>query len=165
MKKKEKKTNAMRFLDTYKIPYEVLEYDYEDMRGTGLHMAEELHLDPRTVFKTLVGNGDKTGPVVFCIPVAEELDLKQAARVSMNKSVTLIHVKDLLGITGYMRGGCSPIGMKKKFPTFFDETMELFPQVSISAGMRGMQVRVEPQSLKTVIEAELAPLTQEHVTK
>lgn len=159
MKKKEKKTNAMRFLDAQKIAYDVLEYEYEEMRGTGLHLAQELNLDPRTVFKTLVGIGDKTGTVVFCIPVAEELDLKQAARVSFNKSVALVHVKDLLEITGYMRGGCSPIGMKKKFPTYFDDTMEQFETISVSAGMRGMQVRVEPQKLKTVTNAEFVHLT------
>ena len=101
-KDKHKKTNALRMLDTRKVAYEILEYEWEDGRNTGLHVVEVLGLDAPQVFKTLVGKGTKTGPVVFCIPVAEELDLKQAARVSGNKSVELIHVKDLLGLTGYL---------------------------------------------------------------
>jgi hypothetical protein len=99
-KKDHKKTNAMRILDTHKVAYNVLEYEWEEGRGTGVYAAEELHLPAERVFKTLVGRGAKTGPVVFCIPVAAELDLKQAARISGNKSVELIHVKELLGITG-----------------------------------------------------------------
>ena len=100
--------------------------------------------------------------VVFCIPVAEELDMKQAARVSGNKSVELIHVKDLLGITGYLRGGCSPVGMKKLFPTYFDETMQAQEAVYVSAGLRGMQMHVNPQDLQSVVNAEFVPLTMKH---
>ena len=111
-KEKHKKTNALRILDTHHIAYTIDEYEWSEERGQGVHVADELGLDEKEVFKTLVGKGDKTGYVVFCIPVAEELDMKQAARVSGNKSVELIHVKDLLGITGYLRGGCSPVGMK-----------------------------------------------------
>ena len=125
-------------------------------------MAEELGLDEKTVFKTLVGKGDKTGYVVFCIPVVEELDMKQAARVSGNKSVELIHVKDLLGITGYLRGGCSPVGMKKQFPTYFDETMQAQESVYVSAGLRGMQMHVNPQDLQSVVNAEFVTLTMKH---
>lgn len=162
MKKKDhKKTNAMRILDTHKVPYEVLEYEWEEGRGAGIHVAEELELNPETVFKTLVGQGDKTGPVVFCIPVAAELDMKQAARVSGNKSVEMIHVKDLLGLTGYMRGGCTPVGMKKQFPTYFDESMKEQELVSLSAGLRGMQIRVKPEAVAQVAEAVFAPLTME----
>ncbi|MBS4913733.1 MAG: Cys-tRNA(Pro) deacylase [Veillonella sp.] len=165
-KKDHKKTNAMRMLDTHKVDYEVLTYEVETQgqvaqvgRNAGLHVAEEMHLPEEQVFKTLVGKGNVTGPVVFCIPVAEELDLKQAARVSGNKSVELIHVKDLLGLTGYVRGGCSPIGMKKLFPTYFDNTMEQFDHVYVSAGMIGKQVKVNPQDLQSVVQAKFEPLT------
>ncbi len=158
-KDKHKKTNALRMLDTHKVVYEILEYEWEDGRNTGLHVVEALGLEAPQVFKTLVGKGSKTGPVVFCIPVAEELDLKQAARVSGNKSVELIHVKDLLGLTGYLRGGCSPVGMKKAFPTYFDATMEKFVQVYVSAGLRGMQMKVDPHALAGVVDASFVPLT------
>lgn len=158
-KKDHKKTNAMRILDTHKVAYNVLEYEWEEGRGTGVHAAEELHLPAERVFKTLVGHGAKTGPVVFGIPVAAELDLKQAARISGNKSVELIHVKELLGITGYMRGGCSPVGMKKLFPTYFDETMAQFDAVYVSAGLRGMQIQLNPQELAEVVQAQFVPLT------
>lgn len=158
-KDKHKKTNALRMLDTHKVTYEISEYEWEDGRNTGLHVVDALGLDAPQVFKTLVGKGAKTGPVVFCIPVAEELDLKQAARVSGNKSVELIHVKDLLDLTGYLRGGCSPVGMKKAFPTYFDATMENFDQVYVSAGLRGMQMKVDPHALAEVVDASFAPLT------
>lgn len=123
---------------------------------------EALGLDEKQVFKTLVGKGDKTGYVVFCIPVAAELDMKQAARVSHNKSVELVHVKDLLGITGYLRGGCSPVGMKKLFPTYFDATMEPQDFVYVSAGLRGMQMKVNPKDLASVVNAEFIALTMDH---
>ena len=116
-KKGHKKTNALRILDTHHIDYEVFTYEWSEERGAGIHVAESLHIPPEQVFKTLVGKGNVTGHVVFCIPVEGELDMKQAARVSGNKSVELIAVKDLLPLTGYLRGGCSPLGMKKAFPT------------------------------------------------
>lgn len=109
-----------------------------------------------------MGKGDKTGYVVFCIPVAAELDMKQAARVSHNKSVELVPVKDLLGITGYLRGGCSPVGMKKAFPTYFDATMEPLEFVYVSAGLRGMQMKVNPKDLVSVVNAEFIELTMDH---
>ena len=146
-KEKHKKTNALRILDTHHIAYTIDEYEWSEERGQGVHV---------------VGKGDKTGYVVFCIPVAEELDMKQAARVSGNKSVELIHVKDLLGITGYLRGGCSPVGMKKLFPTYFDETMQAQEAVYVSAGLRGMQMHVNPQDLQSVVNAEFVPLTMKH---
>ena len=158
-KEKHKKTNALRMLDTHEIHYEVREYTWLEGRSQGLHVVEELGLRAEEVFKTLVGEGDKTGPVVFCIPVVEELDMKQAARVSHNKSVELIHVKDLLGLTGYLRGGCSPVGMKKHFPTYFDSTMEQFDAVYVSAGLRGMQMKVNPKELASVVDGEFQPLT------
>jgi len=161
-KEKHKKTNALRILDTHKIPYSISEYEWSEERAAGLHVVEALRLDEKQVFKTLVGKGDKTGYVVFCIPVAEELDMKQAARVSHNKSVELVHVKDLLGITGYLRGGCSPVGMKKAFPTYFDATMEPKKFVYVSAGLRGMQMKVDPKNLASVVNAEFVELTMDH---
>lgn len=160
-KKDHKKTNAMRMLDTHHIEYEVLEYEYVEGHHTGLHTAEQLNLNPDTVFKTLVGHGNKTGYNVFCIPVGKELDLKQAARVSDNKNMELVPVKDLLNITGYMRGGCSPIGMKKLFPTYFDKSMNGFDYIFVSGGLRGLQIRVKPSSLATVIHAKFEALTME----
>ena len=161
-KEKHKKTNALRMLDTHKVAYEVLEYEWEEGRNTGLHVVEALGLEAPRVFKTLVGHGDKTGYVVFCVPVAGELDMKQAARVSGNKSLELVHVKDLLGLTGYLRGGCSPVGMKKLFPTYFDATMEGFDKVYVSAGLRGMQMGLNPQELASVVNAKFEPLTMDH---
>ncbi len=153
------KTNAMRLLDLEKIPYSTKEYAYEESDLSGVHAAQVLGFSPEMVFKTLVTRGDKTGPVVFVIPVAEELDLKKAAKVSKNKSIEMVHVKDLLGLTGYIRGGCSPIGMKKKFPTFVDETVELLEEVSISAGVRGCQILLRPEDLLSFTGAQTADLT------
>ena len=160
-KKGHKKTNALRILDTHHIPYEVFTYEWSEEQAAGVHVAESLQIPPEQVFKTLVGKGNVTGHVVFCIPVEGELDMKQAARVSGNKSVELIAVKELLPLTGYLRGGCSPLGMKKAFPTFFDASIEHISSVYVSAGLRGMQVQVEPTSLITVVEGTVAPLTME----
>ena len=158
-KKGHKKTNALRILDTHHIPYEVFTYEWSEEYAAGVHVAESLQIPAEQVFKTLVGKGNVTGHVVFCIPVEGELDMKQAARVSGNKSVELIAVKELLPLTGYLRGGCSPLGMKKAFPTFFDASIEHISSVYVSAGLRGMQVQVEPTSLITVVEGTVAPLT------
>ena len=158
-KKGHKKTNALRILDTHHIPYEVFTYEWSEKQAAGVHVAESLQIPVEQVFKTLVGKGNVTGHVVFCIPVEGELDMKQAARVSGNKSVELIAVKELLPLTGYLRGGCSPLGMKKAFPTFFDASIEHISSVYVSAGLRGMQVQVEPTSLITVVEGTVAPLT------
>ena len=160
-KKGHKKTNALRMLDTHHISYDVLTYEWSEERGAGIHVAESLQIPPEEVFKTLVGKGNVTGHVVFCIPVEGELDLKQAARVSGNKSVELIAVKDLLPLTGYLRGGCSPVGMKKSFPTFFDSTIANLSTVYVSAGLRGMQVKVSPQALIQVVNGQVTPLTME----
>ena len=158
-KKGHKKTNALRILDTHHIPYEVFTYEWSEEQAAGVHVAESLQIPVEQVFKTLVGKGNVTGHVVFCIPVEGELDMKQAARVSGNKSVELIAVKELLPLTGYLRGGCSPLGMKKAFPTYFDASIEHISSVYVSAGLRGMQVQVEPTSLITVVEGTVAPLT------
>ena len=126
------KTNAMRRLDAAKIPYEVLEYEVDENDLSGMHIAEQLHFPPEKMFKTLVAKGDKTGPLVFCIPVAEEIDLRRAASITGNKKIEMVPVKELLGLVGYIRGACSPIGMKKKFPTFIDETCILHEKITIS---------------------------------
>ena len=154
-----KKTNAMRMLDSAKIPYEVRTYEFEETDLAGVHAADAVGMPYETVFKTLVARGDKTGFVVFCIPVAEELDLKKAARASKNKSVELLHVKDLLPTTGYIRGGCSPVGMKKEFPTYIDETAMLFDAIVVSGGMRGVQLIVNPDQLLGFVKGEYADLT------
>ncbi|MEA4973695.1 MAG: Cys-tRNA(Pro) deacylase [Candidatus Metalachnospira sp.] len=154
------KTNAMRLLDAAEIVYCTKEYAYDESDLSGHHAAEVLGIPAEQVFKTLVTKGDKTGLVVFCIPVDEELDLKKAALVSGNKKIEMLHVKDLLGLTGYIRGGCSPIGMKKKFPTYIDESAVLFDEISISAGIRGCQILANPEDLATYTEAVLIEVTK-----
>ena len=154
-----KKTNTMRLLDAAKIPYEVRTYDWEENDLSGTHAADAVGMAREAVFKTLVARGDKTGFVVFCIPVAEELDLKKAARVSGNKAVEMLHVKELLPTTGYVRGGCSPIGMKKKFTTYIDETAMLFDAIAVSGGMRGVQLIVSPDALLAFVDGTYAELT------
>lgn len=154
------KTNAMRLLDAAHIPYEAKEYAYDESDLSGLHIAESIGLDPDIVFKTLVARGDKTPFAVFCIPCAYELDLKKCARASGNKRLELVAVKELLALTGYIRGGCSPIGMKKSFPTFIDETALLAPKITISAGVRGIQLFLEPQKLVDFLGATVCDLTE-----
>ena len=160
---KEAKTNAMRMLDSAKIPYEVRTYEFEETDLAGIHAADAVGMPYETVFKTLVARGDKTGFVVFCIPVAEELDLKKAARASKNKSVELLHVKDLLPTTGYIRGGCSPIGMKKKFPTFFDSSILNFKTVLCSAGKVGRQIEIAPEALIEYVQGKTAEIGERNV--
>ena len=153
------KTNAMRRLDAAKISYEVLTYTVDESDLSGIHIAEELHFPMEKMFKTLVARGDKTGPLVFCIPVDKELDLKRAAAITGNKKIEMVHVKDLLGLTGYIRGGCSPIGMKKTFPTYVDESALQFEQITVSSGTRGAQLLLERASLLQFIQAHTADLT------
>ncbi len=153
------KTNAMRLLTTAKIPFRTAEYAWEESDLSGVHAAEAIGMPPEQVFKTLVTIGDRTGPLVFCLPVALELDLKKAAAVSGNKKVDMIHVRELLGLTGYIRGGCSPIGMKKKFPTYFDETATLYDEISVSAGIRGQQIILAPSALISFLNAQAADIT------
>ena len=153
------KTNAMRLLEAAVIPFRVTEYEYDESDLSGLHAAQSIGMPPEQVFKTLVTRGDKTGINVFCIPVDSELDLRKAAAVSGNKKVEMLHVKELLGVTGYIRGGCSPVGMKKKYPTYFDETIILFDEIAVSAGIRGQQIIVEPEALRTYLGALTAELT------
>ena len=153
------KTNAMRMLNAAKLPFEIMEYEVDESDLSGTHIAEQIGLPCEMVFKTLVAKGDKTGPLVFCIPAAEELDLKAAASLTGNKRIEMVHVKDLLGLTGYIRGGCSPVGMKKKFPTFVDESALLHPQITVSSGARGAQLLISTEALLQFIQAKTLPLT------
>ena len=153
------KTNAMRKLDKAGIKYEPIEYvpDYSDL--SGVHIAKQTGLPPEIMFKTLVARGEKRGLLVFCIPVNAELDLKKCAAVAGDKRVELVAVKELLGLTGYIRGGCSPIGMKKDFPTYFDETVILYDKITISAGIKGCQLMLSQSELIDFIGATVADLT------
>ena len=155
---RKEKTNVMRLLEAAGIPYRSMEYEVDEQDLSGIHVASQLGQDPDTCFKTLVLKGEKTGYLVCCIPVAEELDLKKAARAAGDKKVEMIPMKDLLAVTGYIRGGCSPVGMKKRFPTYIDETAELFDEIAVSAGMRGVQVLVSPQALGLYVGAEFCEL-------
>jgi Cys-tRNA(Pro)/Cys-tRNA(Cys) deacylase len=152
------KTNAVRILDTYNISYTLHTYDVDENDLSGSYVATKIGADTDSVFKTLVASGDKNGTIVFCIPVSEELNLKKAASASGNKNIELVKVKDLLNLTGYIRGGCSPIGMKKKFPVFIDETAQLFDEIYVSAGVRGMQIKLSPSALATLIDAQFCDL-------
>ena len=153
------KTNAMRMLDVAKISYKILEYTVDENDLSGIHIAEQLNFPPERMFKTLVAKGDKTGPLVFCIPVADEIDLKAAASITQNNKIEMIHVKDLLALTGYIRGGVSPIGMKKKFPTWIDESALEFDEITVSSGMRGAQLLLNRAALLQFVQAKTAHLT------
>ena len=154
------KTNVMRLLDAAKIPYRAVEYAFDENDLNGMHAAEGIGMPPEQIFKTLVARGERVGFVVFCIPVCCELDLKKAATAAGDKKIELLHVKDLLGTTGYIRGGCSPIGMKKQFPTYLDETAQLYDEIGISAGCRGCQVLLNPEQLADYVNASLCDLTE-----
>lgn len=159
-----KKTNVMRILDSAKIPYTAKEYEYDENDLNGMHVAEFLGVDPQSVYKTLAATGDGGVPVVFCIAVNRELDLKKAAAASGNKRVELLAVKDLPRITGYIRGGCSPIGMKKKYKTVLDNAVTAQSAVSVSAGQRGVQVILSGKDLVAFTEAIVADITRESAT-
>ena len=153
------KTNAMRMLNAAKIPFEALEYTVDENDLSGIHIADQIGYPREQVFKTLVARGDKTGPLVFCIPCAEELDLRRVAVLTGNKKIEMIAVKDLLGLTGYIRGGVSPIGMKKKFPTWVDESAMQFERITVSSGTRGAQLLLDRDKLLQFIQANTADLT------
>ena len=155
---KSNKTNAMRLMDAAKIPYRAVEYEYDETDLGGEHVAAVTGMNPDQVFKTLVARGDKKGILVFCIPVSCTLDLKKAAHAAGDKKVEMIHMKELLGLTGYIRGGCSPVGMKKKYPTFMDETAALYDEIAISGGARGLQMVLDPQQLMEYAEITAADL-------
>jgi len=153
------KTNAMRILDKEKIQYVPYEYPVDENDLTGTHIADRIGLDRDIVFKTITARGDKNGIIVFCIPCAMELDLKKCARVTGDKRIELLPVKELLPNTGYIRGGCSPIGMKKLYPTFIDETCLLWDKITVSAGVRGCQLLLNPAELIKLVNAVAADLT------
>ena len=150
------KTNVMRQLDAAKIKYRVYEYEVDESDLSGTHVASQLGLDFNMVFKTIVAKGDKTGYLVFCVPCHREIDLKLAASVTGNKRVEPVQVKELLGLTGYIRGGCSPIGMKKKFPTYIESSATDFEEITISAGVRGAQLLLSTEELIAFVGAKLA---------
>lgn len=160
MKNKPLKTNATRALVAAKIEFETFEYTYDESDLSGLHIAQEMGENPDLVFKTLVTKGEKTGINVFCIPVAKELDLKKCAKILNDKKVEMIAVKDLLSLTGYIRGGCSPIGMKKQYPTFIDISAENLDKIYVSAGKRGGQIYINPHDLSNFVNANFADLVK-----
>ena len=152
------KTNAARLLDTLKLPNELIEYEVDEEHLDAIHVAQTCGQNVDQVFKTLVANGDKNGINVFCIPGAYDLDLKKAAAISGNKSVEMVKVKDLFALTGYIRGGCSPLGMKKKYPVFVDETAQLHETLFVSGGLRGLQIKIAPDNLVIATDATFADL-------
>ena len=152
------KTNVMRLLDQAQIPYKAMEYEVDEDNLSGEHVAALIQMPADQVYKTLVAKGEKKGVVVFCIPVNMELDLKKAAILIGDKKIDMLSVKDLLGTTGYIRGGCSPIGMKKKFPTYMDETAILYDEITISAGIRGCQLCLPRARLVQYIDAVLCDI-------
>ena len=163
MSKREKvqKTNAMRELDRAGISYEVREFEETDVsRGVGMRIAEQLGEDPDSSLKTLVCVAPSGDHVVCCIPVACEVDLKKAAAAAGEKSLSLMPIKVLEAVTGYVRGGCTPIGMKKPFPTLIDETAQLYDEVGVSGGRRGLSIRLSPDDLVAFLGATLADITQ-----
>ena len=153
-------TNAMRLLKQAGVPFDTSSYEVDESDLSGVHAAEMLGVEPDSVFKTLVARADKGQLYVFCIPVAEELDLKKCAAAAGEKKIEMIHVKELQGLTGYIRGGCSPIGMKKNYPTFIDEIATLFERIYVSAGQRGLQLIVNPEDLRAYTDATFADLTK-----
>ncbi|EHK2362710.1 TPA: Cys-tRNA(Pro) deacylase [Clostridium perfringens] len=155
-KDKKLKTNAMRILDSKKVSYEMLSYESEDGKIDGISVAHKIGVDEKNVFKTLVAQGTSKELYVFVIPVAEELDLKNAAKIAGEKKVEMIAVKDILKYTGYIRGGCSPIGMKKNYKTFIHESAEDLDFIIFSAGKIGHQIKMNPKDLLSVVEGEFA---------
>lgn len=152
------KTNAVRMVQQAGIPCreEFYEFDEKDLNGN--HAAEAIGKPAEEVFKTLVARGERTGINVFCIPVCFELDLKKAAKAAGDKNMVMVPVKELLALTGYIRGGCSPVGMKKKYPTFIDETAQLYDEIAVSAGARGHQMLLPPEPLAQLVDAEFVDL-------
>lgn len=158
---KNHKTNAARILDREGIPYRLVGYEVDDEDLSAVHLAEQLGLDINRIFKTLVLRGDKSGHLVCVIPGGRELDLKKAAKASGNKSCAMIPVKDLQSVTGYIRGGCSPIGMKRRFPAYLHQTALAYPDIHVSAGLRGLQLVIAPEGLVKATGAEVADLVME----
>lgn len=160
-KKKQVKTNAIRIVEQKKIPYQEHTYTFSENDLGAKHVAEELNQNEAQIFKTLVAVGNKTGPVVAVIPSNQELDLKKIAKESGNKKVEMLHLKDLENLTGYIRGGCSPVGMKKLFPTYFDQSALNFATIIVSAGKRGVQIELAPNDLAGLVRGKFVDLTLE----
>ena len=158
-KNKDEKTNVMRTLEQKGIPFTAHAYEHEEgVAVDGVTVAKSLGQDPECVFKTLVARGASKNIFVFVIPVAENLDLKKAARAVGEKSIEMVAVKEINALTGYIRGGCSPVGMKKQYPTVFHETAEIIDTIMVSAGKIGLQVELEPQALMELVGGELADI-------
>ncbi|AXH52574.1 Cys-tRNA(Pro) deacylase [Clostridium perfringens] len=155
-KDKKLKTNAMRILDSKKVSYEMLSYESEDGKIDGISVAHKIGVDEKNVFKTLVAQGTSKELYVFVIPVAEELDLKNAAKIAGEKKIEMIAVKDIMKYTGYIRGGCSPIGMKKNYKTFIHDSAENLDFIIFSAGKIGHQIKMNPKDLVSVVEGKFA---------
>lgn len=153
-----KKTNAERLLETAKIKFEAIEYKVDENDLSGEHIANELGIDPSQMFKTLVLKGDKNGHAVCCIPTDAELDLKKVAKAAGEKKIEMIPEKQLLPTTGYIRGGCSPVGMKKKFPTYFNESATEFDEIYVSAGVRGLTLKINPAELIKYVDGKIFDL-------
>jgi len=156
MAKKTEKTNAARLLDKAGLKYNLIPYEYDENDLAAQHVADSLGQDIARVFKTLVLHGDRTGYIVCVVPGDMEVELKALAKVSGNKKVEMIPMKDLLGVTGYIRGGCSPIGMKKRFPTYFHVTANNYETIYVSAGVRGLQIEISPSDLIGFVQATVA---------
>ena len=152
------KTNAVRFLESRKIDFSLHHYEVSEDDLSGETVAKKINADPDSVFKTLVARNDKEEIFVFCIPVTAELDLKKAAKACLQKKIDMLKVSELLEKTGYIRGGCSPIGMKKAFPVFFEESALLFDKIYISGGARGIQIHIAPSVLAEIIQAVFSDL-------
>lgn len=152
------KTNVMRLLDAAGIDYRAGTYEVDENDLSGSHAADLMGVDHGQMYKTLVLKGEKTGYLVCCIPVDQELDLKKTARAAGDKKVEMIHVKDMQALTGYIRGGCSPVGMKKKYPTYIEETAQLYDVITVSAGQRGVQVTLSPEALRGYVDGRFETL-------
>ena len=152
------KTNAVRLVEQAGISCQEKFYDFDEKDLNGKHAAAAIGMNPEQVFKTLVARGERTGIHVFCIPVCCELDLKKAAKAAGDKNMEMVPVKELLSLTGYIRGGCSPVGMKKKYPTHFDETCILWEEIALSAGARGHQMIVPPEEIAQLVNAKLCDI-------
>lgn len=155
---KSQKTNAIRLLESANVTHSILTYDVDENDLSGITVANKIGVEAEKVFKTLVTRGEKTGINVFCIPVTEELNLKKAAIACGEKKIEMIKEKELLPLTGYIKGGCSPIGMKKQYPTYIDETAQLFDEISVSAGIRGVQIIIKSDDLKKIVKGNFSDL-------
>ena len=160
MSSKTAKTNAVRLLDTHTITYQLREYEVDEEHVDALHVAKSLQVNPESIYKTLVLKGNVDAYLVAVIPSNTHLDMKKFAKISGNKNCEMLPLKDLLNVTGYIRGGCSPIGMKKQFPTYIEELATLQENICISAGKRGLQIILNPEELRKLIDAKFVDITQ-----